>query len=150
MCYMTPYYAGAVAGRLTPGSRDDPDESGLQFCRLDVHQHVSDARVALLDRTFHAMRNLVAFVHGHLAIHSNVEIDIKVEAHFSGSAFLNLNDARNGSGSLANRPDELRARSGVHNLVKRGAQKLDAICRDDGAREKRCPIVRALPALATN
>src|SRR6266478_2269937 len=160
MCYMTPYYAGAVAGGVLsavalakaddPGSRDDPDESGLQFCRLDVHQHVSDTRVALLDRAFHAMRNLVAFMHGHLAIHSNVEIDIKIEAHFSGPTFLNLNDARNGSGSLANGLDELRARSGVHDLVKRGAQKPDAIRRDDGAREKRCPIVRALPALATN
>jgi len=92
---MTPYYAGAVAGVADPGSRDHPDESGLQFCRFDVHQHVRDARVALLDRTFYAMRDLVAFMHGHVAIHSNVEIDIKVETHFSGPTFLNLNDARN-------------------------------------------------------
>jgi hypothetical protein len=77
-----------------PGSRDHPDESGLWFCRLDVHQHIRDTRVALLDRTFHAMRNLVAFVHGHVAIHSNVEIDVKVEAHFSGPTFLNLNNTR--------------------------------------------------------
>ena len=60
-----------------------------------MHQHVRDARVALLDRTFHAMCNLVAFVHRYVAIHSNVKIDIKVEAHFSGPTFLNLNDARN-------------------------------------------------------
>jgi hypothetical protein len=60
-----------------------------------VHQHIRDTRVALLDRTFHAMRNFVAFMHGHLAIYSNVEIDVKVEAHFSGSTFLNLNDAWN-------------------------------------------------------
>ena len=102
---MTPYYAGAVAGGVLStvalvkaddtGSRDHPDESGLQFCRFDVHQHVHDARVALLDRAFHAMRNLVTFMHGHLAIHSNMEIDIKIEAHFSGPTFLNLNDARN-------------------------------------------------------
>jgi len=105
MCYMPPYQAGAVAGGVLsavalakaddPGSRDHPDDSGLQFCRLDVHRHVSYTRVALLYRTFYAMRNLVAFVHGHLAIHSNVEIDVKVEAHFSSPTFLNLNDARN-------------------------------------------------------
>ena len=102
---MTPYYAGAVAGGVLStvalvkaddtGSRDHPDESGLQFCRFDVHQHVHDARVALLDRAFHAMRNLVAFVYRHVAIHSNVKIDVKVEAHFSSPTFLNLNDARN-------------------------------------------------------
>ena len=102
---MTPYYAGAVAGGVLstvalvkaddPGSRDHPDESGLQFCWFNVHQDIRDARVALLDRTFYAMRNRVAFMHGHLAIHSNVEIDIKIEAHFSGPTFLNLNDARN-------------------------------------------------------
>src|SRR5437773_10661691 len=105
MCYMPPYHAGAVAGGVlsavalakadAPDSRDHPDDSGLQFCRLDVHQHVRDARVAFLYRAFHAMRNLVAFMHRHVAIHSNVEIDVKVEAHFSSPTFLNLNDARN-------------------------------------------------------
>ena len=113
---MPPYHAGAVAGGVLsavacglavalgeaslakaddPGSRDHPDDSGLQFCRLDVHQHVSDTRVALLDRTFHAMRDLVAFMHRHVTIYSNMKIDVKIEAHFSSPTFLNLNDARN-------------------------------------------------------
>ncbi len=90
---MTPYYAGAVAGGVDPGSSDHPDESGLQFRRFDMHQHVRDARVALLDGAFDAMRDFVAFVHRHVAIHSDMKIDIKIQSHLSGATFLNLNDS---------------------------------------------------------
>jgi hypothetical protein len=38
------------------------------------------------------MRNLVALVHRDLPIHSNVKIDIKLQAHFASSAFFNFDD----------------------------------------------------------
>jgi hypothetical protein len=59
-----------------------------------VHQDIRDTRIALLDRGFYTVRNLVAFVHGNVAVHSRVEIDIKIESHFSGPAFLNLDNTR--------------------------------------------------------
>jgi hypothetical protein len=59
-----------------------------------VYEHVSDTRIALLDRGFYAMCNLVALIHGNVAVDSSVEIDIKIESHFSGAAFLNLDNPR--------------------------------------------------------
>ena len=60
-----------------------------------MHQHVRHSRFALLDRAFYAVRDFVALVHRHIAVDSNVKIDIKVEAHFARSTFLNLNDPGN-------------------------------------------------------
>ena len=47
----------------------------LQWRWLDVHEYIRDARVALLDRGFHSVRDLVARLHGDVAIHSHVKID---------------------------------------------------------------------------
>lgn len=46
--------------------------SRLQLCRFDVDEYVGDARVALLNRVLHPMRDLVAFVHGNVAVHADV------------------------------------------------------------------------------
>jgi hypothetical protein len=58
-----------------------------------VNEHVRDTRVALLDGAFDAMRDVMAFMHGDTSIHSYMEIDIKIQAHFSSATFLNLNDS---------------------------------------------------------
>ena len=71
----------------------------LQLCWLYVHQHVRDTRVALLDRAFYSMRDLVTLMDGNVAIHSGVEIDVKIQPHFSGATFLNFEDARNRAGN---------------------------------------------------
>jgi hypothetical protein len=39
---------------------------------LDVHEHVCDAGVALLDCRLHPMRDLVALVHGNLSVNPDV------------------------------------------------------------------------------
>ena len=41
-------------------------------CRLDVHEHVCDAGVALLNRTFYSVRDLVPFVHGNVSVDTDV------------------------------------------------------------------------------
>ena len=66
----------------------------LQLCRLDVHEHVCDAGVALLDRRFYSMRDLVAFVHGNVSVHADVKIDVIIQAHLAGMTFLHLDNTR--------------------------------------------------------
>src|SRR5947209_19493022 len=96
------------------------------------------------------MRNLVAFMHGNAAVHSHMEINIKIQTHFAGPAFLNLDNARYRSGGPANGSNKFTARCGVHDLKECRAQQADAICGDDGAGEKRRPIIRALPTTAAD
>jgi hypothetical protein len=69
------------------------------LCRLDVNEHVGNARVALLDCVFYSVRNLMAFVHRDLAVHSDVQIDIKIQTHFAGSALFNFDHAGNCAGN---------------------------------------------------
>ena len=44
----------------------------LQLCRLDVHEHICDARVALLNRALNSVCNLVAFMYGNVSVHADV------------------------------------------------------------------------------
>ena len=96
------------------------------------------------------MRNRVPFMYGNVAVDSDMEIDIKIQPHFAGTAFLHVNHARDRSGGLANGRDNFAARRGIHDFIKRRSQKPNAICGDDGAGEKRRPIIRALPTTAAD
>ena len=95
------------------------------------------------------MRDLVAFVNGNFAIHSDVEIDLKIQAHLASTAFFNFDDTGDGPGNRANVFDDF-SRRGVHDFVKRGAHKPDAIRRDHHAGENGSPIVCTLPTLTTD
>src|SRR5690242_9649639 len=94
------------------------------------------------------MRDLVAFVHGNLAINSDVEIDIKIQTHLASAAFFNFDDTGDGPGNGADVFDNF-SRRGVHDFVKRGTQKSDAVCRDHHTGENGRPIVRTSPSLAS-
>ena len=59
-----------------------------------MHEHVCNAGVALLDCRLHPMRDFVPFMHGNIAVHSDVKIDIEIQTHFSGAAFFNVYDTR--------------------------------------------------------
>jgi hypothetical protein len=39
---------------------------------LDMHEHICDARVALLDCRLYSMRDLMPFVHGNVSVHADV------------------------------------------------------------------------------
>ena len=95
------------------------------------------------------MRDLVAFVHGDVAVHSDVKIDVKIQTHLAGPAFFNFDDTRDGAGNRANGYDDF-SRGGVHDFIKRRAHEPDAIRRDHRTGENGRPIVRALPSLASN
>src|SRR4029450_5816026 len=71
----------------------------LQWGWLEGNEHIRNAGGALVDCVFSPMRDLMAFVHGDLAIHSNVEIDVEVQSHFAGAAFFNFDHAGNGAGN---------------------------------------------------
>jgi hypothetical protein len=44
----------------------------LRMRGLDVHEHVRNARVALLDRSLYPMGDLVTLVDGNVSVHTNV------------------------------------------------------------------------------
>src|SRR5258708_5574320 len=75
------------------------------------------------------MRDLVALVHRNLAIHSDVKIDIKLQAHFASAAFFNVDDTWDGARNIANRLDGvMRRESFAHAFNGRtdsGGQDLD-------------------------
>jgi hypothetical protein len=57
-----------------------------------VHQHIRNARVALLDCSFHAVRDLVTFMYGNVSVHADVKIDVIIQAHFARVAFLHFDN----------------------------------------------------------
>ena len=115
-----------------------------------MDKHVRHTRIVLLDCRFDLMRNLMSLTHGNAVLNADVKIDIKIEPHFAHPAFLNLDDPGHRSRRPANRPDNFTARRRIHYLVQRGSQKPNAISGDDGAGEKRRPIIRALPTTAAD
>ena len=61
---------------------------------LDVHEHIRDAGVALLDCRLYSMRDLVAFMYGNISIHADVKIDVVIQAHLACMAFLHFHNTR--------------------------------------------------------
>src|SRR4030081_3655536 len=94
----------------------------IRLRRFDVDEHISDARVALLNGALHFVGNAMAVVHRDVSVHSDMKIDIKTEAHLADETFFNFDDARNGSGRVSNTVDNLSARRRVHNFVQSGFQ----------------------------
>ena len=87
--------------------------------RLDVHEHICDAGVALLDRRLYSMRDLVAFMYGNVSVHSDVKIDVIIQAHLTRVTFFHFNNTRNRAGDGENRFDDFASRRGVHDLMER-------------------------------
>ena len=65
------------------------------FRRLDMYENVGDARVALLNRALNLVRNVVALVDGNVAVHADVQIDVILQTHFTGMAFLHVDNTGN-------------------------------------------------------
>ena len=106
---------------------------------FDVDEHVGDARVSLLNGAFHLVRNVVAFAHGNVAVHADVKIDIKTQAHFSDETFFDFDDTGHGRGRISDKIDNFSARRGVHDFVKRGFQQADSHSRRLVRRRKAPP-----------
>ena len=117
---------------------------------LDVNKHIRNARIGLLDGSFHLVRNVMAFAHGDTAVYFNVEIDIKVQTHFSHQTFIDLDHPRNRGSRLADKIDNFAARCGVENIVQRGPEQTHADGGDDEANKNRGPVVRASPFFAAD
>src|ERR1019366_6739410 len=115
-----------------------------------MNEHVGDARIGFLNSAFYLVGNVVAFAHGNVAVHFNVKIDIKTQAHFSGKTFVDFHDTGHSSRGGSNTIDNFAARSRVHNFVERGFQQPVAVRADQSASKNRGPIIRALPGFATN
>src|SRR6476646_2202726 len=107
----------------------------LQFCGFDVHENVGDTRIALLDCSFYTVRDFVAFVHRNIAIDSCVEIDVEIQSHLSGAAFLNLDNTRHRAGDAANGSYNFSPRRRVHDLMERGQRQTNTVRSDYRAGE---------------
>ena len=67
-----------------------------------MNEHIGNARIALLDRPFYFVRNFVPFMHGNIAVHADMKIDIEIQAHFANQALFDLDYSGNGGGSISN------------------------------------------------
>src|SRR2546421_347122 len=106
----------------------------LQFPRrLDVDQNVSDTGVALLDRAFDLVRDLMTIAHGNIAVNADVKIHVKAHAHFANERLLDFDHAGNRRSCPPNEFDNLALRGRVHNLIKRRSHYPDAVPGDHGA-----------------
>ena len=120
------------------------------FPRLDVHEHVRDAFVTFLHRTLHSMRDAVAFAHGNIAVHADVKIDIKLQAHFTDAWFFNCLYAIDGTRGPLYHIDNFSARRCVHDLSQCRPQQACAISRDYRTSKQRSPIICATPFCAAD
>src|SRR5206468_10949150 len=96
------------------------------------------------------MRNLMSFTHRNFAVHSDVEIDIKIQSHLAGPAFLHLDNTRGRPGSPANGPDKSTARRGIHDFKERGPQQTVAVPADERAGKKPSPLTCPSLVFAAN
>src|SRR5882724_11458745 len=86
--------------------------------RLDVNEHISDARIALLNCALYSMRDLVAFMYRNVSVHADVQIDVIIQAHLARMAFFHVNNTRNRVGDGENRFDDFSTRRGVHDYLE--------------------------------
>src|SRR5438132_5068168 len=92
-----------------------PTRSRLQIAHwLDVDEHVSDPRIAILNRTLDIVRDAMSFADRNVAIHPNVKINIKTEAHLADETFFDLDHTRHRSGGVLNGIDNGAAWGRVH------------------------------------
>src|SRR2546423_1363378 len=124
--------------------------ASLPCRRLDVNQDVSETWIARLDRAFHFMRDMVPFADGDIPIYADVKIDIKAKTHLAYETFFHLAHARHRGGRIANKIDNFASRGGVHDLVQSWFQQPVAVGGDNGAGEKRRPIVGPQPWFTPN
>ena len=115
-----------------------------------MHEHIRDAFVAFLHRTLHSMRDAVAFVHGNIAVHADVKIDIKFQAHFAYAGFFNFLNAIDGIRRFLYNIDNFPAWRRVHDLSQGRPEQACAISRDYCACKQRRPIIRAAPFFAAD
>ena len=67
-----------------------------------MNEHIGNACIALLNCPFYLMRNFVPLMHGNRAVHSNMKIDIEIQAHFANQALFDFDYSGDGSGSISN------------------------------------------------
>ena len=115
-----------------------------------MHEHVDNSWIVFLDRSFHLVRNMVAFAHGNIAVNADVEIGIKTQAHLAQKTFFHFNNARDRRGRLPHSVHNLSAGRGIHEFVQSRIEKAVSVRGDQGAGEERGPIVRALPFFAAD
>ncbi len=69
----------------------------------------------------------MAGAHGDGFIHSNMEIDVKLQPHFPHQTLLDLAHAGHRRRRGSNRGHDLAPRSGIHDFVQRGIEQPPAV-----------------------
>ncbi len=115
-----------------------------------MNENVDNSPIALSNRAFHLVGDVMPFAHRNLAVHFHVKIDIKAESHFANKKLLDLDHTGNSSCGIANYIDNFTAWRSVENFVNRRTKKPDADASDDKADKNRGPIVGAAPLIAAN
>src|SRR2546423_2057378 len=118
--------------------------------RLDVHQHIGDARISLLNSALYLVSDVMSLTHGDAAVHFNVKIDIKIEAHLSNQTLVDVSHASHRCGGFAHRFSDSAARSGIENIIERGTEQPHTNRTDDDANKNRRPVICGLPPFTAN
>ncbi len=66
------------------------------------------------------MRDLVAVMYGNVAVHTDVKIDVIIQAHLAGMTFLHLDNTRDRGGNALNGPDNFFTGRRIHRQLARG------------------------------
>src|SRR5690242_17341200 len=86
-------------------------------CRLDVHEHVGDAPVSILNSALNFVCDVVPFAHCNARIYSHVKVDIKAQAHLPDETFFDLNYTRDSCRSVSHTSDNFSTRGCIHDFV---------------------------------
>jgi len=122
----------------------------IRLSGLNVDEHIGDARVCSSDRVFDLMRDSVAGADGNGFVHTDMQVDIELEAHLSDEAFFNVEHAGHGCGRSPNAANDLAPRRGIHDFAEGGLEETITVGADEGAGEEGRPGIGTLPARATD
>src|SRR5205807_4212198 len=110
-----------------------------------MDEHIGDPWVALLNRAFYLVCDVMPFPNRNVAIDFDMEVDVETQAHFADEALIDFNDAGNRRCRLADTIDNGATRSGIKNFVKRWPQQPHADASNYETNENCGPIIGAPP-----
>jgi hypothetical protein len=115
--------------------------SGVGF---DVDEDVFYSQVAVQQAVFNLVGDGMSFCNGQIGSDLDMEVYVVIEAHFADETFFDLVDPGDLCGQLAYFFYDLVGGGGVHDLVERGAQEVDAVVDDDEGGDESGPVVSGL------
>lgn len=123
-------------------------EGGLHG--LDMNEHVGHVGELGADGVFDGMCDGVAIAHWQIAVHHDVQVHVKLDAHLANPAFLDALDSGDRNGGFADGFFKMGRLRGIHGVVNGRPQEADTVEGDNGTGDERSVIIGALVAFAPN